>query len=148
MTITKEVLLALEERITADLKRAFNLGQTYWQQADSESIAQQNRSDKTRAKFDELLGAAIASLRASSLTESGAVPVAQEDEQYLIFFDDRDREPIIVWSRDDARKLLQSAIDLFGEDSECLDASTDAWEWLEQARALLALPAPRTCGEK
>ena len=41
--------------IRAAMKRAFNLGQTYWQQADSEYVSQQNKSDATRAKFNELL---------------------------------------------------------------------------------------------
>ena len=41
--------------IRAAMKNAFNLGQTYWQQADSEYVSQQNKSDATRAKFNELL---------------------------------------------------------------------------------------------
>lgn len=35
--------------------RAFNFGQTYWQQADSESIRQQTKSDETKKKFDEVV---------------------------------------------------------------------------------------------
>ena len=41
--------------IKAAMKKAFNLGQTYWQQADSEYVSQQNKSDATKAKFDALL---------------------------------------------------------------------------------------------
>lgn len=38
----------------ADLKRAFSLGQTYWQQADSEYTSHHRKADVTRQKFDEL----------------------------------------------------------------------------------------------
>ena len=41
--------------IRAAMKKAFYLGQTYWQQADSEYVSQQNKSDATKAKFDALL---------------------------------------------------------------------------------------------
>ena len=37
------------------LKLAFNLGQTYWQQADSDYVSQQNKSDGTREKFNQLI---------------------------------------------------------------------------------------------
>jgi hypothetical protein len=37
------------------LKQAFHLGQTYWQQADSESWSQQKKSDATFAKFNALV---------------------------------------------------------------------------------------------
>lgn len=41
--------------IRAAMKKAFYLGQTYWQQTDSEYVSQQNKSDATKAKFDALL---------------------------------------------------------------------------------------------
>lgn len=41
----------LIERIEAALTKAFNLGKTYWQQADSESYKQNRLSDETHAKF-------------------------------------------------------------------------------------------------
>lgn len=44
-----------DDEIRAALKRAFSLGQTYWQQADSDSYAQNRRADDTRAKFDQLV---------------------------------------------------------------------------------------------
>jgi hypothetical protein len=44
-----------DERITKALRRAFSLGQTYWQQADSDSYTVQNaKSDETRQKFETL----------------------------------------------------------------------------------------------
>ena len=41
--------------VVADLKRAFHLGQTYWQQADHEFISQQKKADTTKRTFDELV---------------------------------------------------------------------------------------------
>lgn len=37
------------------LRRAFSLGQTYWQQADSDSYKENKRSDETRQKFETLI---------------------------------------------------------------------------------------------
>lgn len=37
------------------LRKAFQLGQIYWQQADSDSYRQQDKSDETKAKFEELV---------------------------------------------------------------------------------------------
>ena len=37
------------------LRRAWELGQTYWQQADSESLKQQAKSDQTREAFNALI---------------------------------------------------------------------------------------------
>jgi hypothetical protein len=36
-------------------RKAFGLGQTYWQQADSEYISQHRKADETRAKFRALV---------------------------------------------------------------------------------------------
>ena len=44
-----------DERITKALRRAFSLGQTYWQQADSDSYKQNVKSDETRQKFETLI---------------------------------------------------------------------------------------------
>lgn len=41
--------------ISKALRRAFNLGQTYCQQADSESYRQNALSDGTLAKFEDLV---------------------------------------------------------------------------------------------
>jgi len=43
-----------EQTVTDALRRAFSLGQIYWQQADSEYISQHRKVDATRAKFQEL----------------------------------------------------------------------------------------------
>lgn len=40
---------------TDALRRAFYLGQLYWQQADSESYSQNAKSYETQTKFEQLL---------------------------------------------------------------------------------------------
>jgi hypothetical protein len=44
-----------EVELRAALRRAFSLGQTYWQQADSESYHQNAKSDDTLAAFNTLV---------------------------------------------------------------------------------------------
>lgn len=44
------------------LKRAFNLGQTYWQQADSEFSSHWKKADTTREQFAQLVEDTCATL--------------------------------------------------------------------------------------
>lgn len=44
------------------MRRAFNLGQTYWQQADSDSYSQNKKSDATLATFNALVEEACGAL--------------------------------------------------------------------------------------
>lgn len=44
----------IAETLAKALRRAYHLGQTYWQQADSESYAQNRRADETQRKFEAL----------------------------------------------------------------------------------------------
>ena len=50
-----------QEALRAALKRAYNLGQIYWQQADSEYISQQDKSDITAETFRKLVEDTVAS---------------------------------------------------------------------------------------
>ena len=45
----------ITDALSKALRRAYSLGQTYWQQADSDSYAQNLRSDETQRKFDALV---------------------------------------------------------------------------------------------
>lgn len=45
----------IAEAFSKALRRAYSLGQTYWQQADSESYAQNRRADETSRKFEDLV---------------------------------------------------------------------------------------------
>ena len=50
------------EQLEKFMRQAFNLGQTYWQQADSESYAQNRKSFETANRFGELIDQAKAEL--------------------------------------------------------------------------------------
>lgn len=52
----------LQDLVSKALRKAWQLGQTYWQQADSEYISQQNKSDATQAKFQALVDETRAAL--------------------------------------------------------------------------------------
>ena len=53
-----------DEALRTALKQAYNLGQIYWQQADSEYMSQHRKADLTEAKFKELLETTVAALEA------------------------------------------------------------------------------------
>lgn len=48
-------------------REMFHLGQTYWQQADSDSTAAHRRSDETKAKFIALSNTTVAAVEAYAL---------------------------------------------------------------------------------
>ena len=52
----------LTDEVRDAMRMAFNLGQTYWRQADSESIKQQNKSDATREQFEALMEETVSAL--------------------------------------------------------------------------------------
>lgn len=54
------------DAISKALRRAFQLGQTYWQQAYSESWTQQAKSDGTQKKFEALIDETRALLSSST----------------------------------------------------------------------------------
>jgi hypothetical protein len=72
--MTRDELIAWQRReqspIEKALRQAFNLGQTYWSQADSESYAQNKRSDVTRDKFETLVTETVA----AALSQKEAAP--------------------------------------------------------------------------
>lgn len=49
----ENMLNVVSIEIEGAMRKAFNYGQSYWQQADSEYISQQNKSDETLKKFKE-----------------------------------------------------------------------------------------------
>lgn len=55
------------ESLEKALRRAFNLGQTYWQQADSESYSQNKKADTTAQTFSDLVADTVASFSTPSL---------------------------------------------------------------------------------
>lgn len=51
------------DAVSMALRRAWQLGQTYWQQADSDYISQHKKSEETQRKFEKLCDDTIAALR-------------------------------------------------------------------------------------
>jgi hypothetical protein len=90
------------DAVSKALRRAWQLGQTFWQQADSESWTQQAKSDGTQKKFEALVDETRALLSASK----PAAPVADECRAHLWalvdIWDDQDNEP-------DARCYVEGA---------------------------------------
>ena len=66
--------------VSKALRRAWQLGQTYWQQADSEYQSHWKKADATQATFDQL----VEDTRAAILTSnSGAQPAPSVPECWL-----------------------------------------------------------------
>jgi hypothetical protein len=54
------------EELRAALKRAYNLGQTYWQQADSEYSSHWKKAEVTEATFRQLVDDTVAAFEKES----------------------------------------------------------------------------------
>lgn len=59
MSITNE---DRADTATKALLKAWQLGQTYWQQVDSEYVSHQKKADETYAKFQQLVDETRASI--------------------------------------------------------------------------------------
>lgn len=64
----------LQDTVSKALRRAWQLGQTYWQQADSEYTSQHRKADETQGKFDALVEETRAAL--STAAQPTGEPVA------------------------------------------------------------------------
>ena len=62
------------DAVSKALRRAWQLGQTYWQQADSDSYKQNARSEQTKAMFMDL----VLETRAT-MTQAGAMVAAERE---------------------------------------------------------------------
>ena len=83
MTTNTNAALAedLQDTVSIALRRAWQLGQTYWQQADSEYTSQHRKADETQGKFDALVEETRAAL------STAAQPAVQQGEP-LAWMDD------------------------------------------------------------
>lgn len=59
----------VEDMVSKALRRAWQLGQTYWQQADSDSWSQNKKADETQAKFATLVDEMRAAIQAALAKE-------------------------------------------------------------------------------
>ena len=55
----KEDIEDLQDFVTKAMNKSFQLGQVYWQQADSEYYSQNKKCGETQSKFDNLLDEVI-----------------------------------------------------------------------------------------
>lgn len=65
----------MTDKIETALKKAYLLGQTFMQQADSESYAQNRRAFETQARFDALVSETVALLREAAQPETAGEEV-------------------------------------------------------------------------
>jgi len=72
MTTNTNAALAedLQDTVSKALRRAWQLGQTYWQQADSEYTSQHRKADETQGKFDALVEETRAALASAAQPRS------------------------------------------------------------------------------
>src|SRR5690242_10700430 len=87
------------------LRKAFALGQTYWQQADSEYTSQHRKADVTRAKFDALVAETIAAHDSRAQPASVADDVARDAARYR-------------WLRDNSHSRVETLNDEHGDFGE------------------------------
>jgi len=55
-----------DAEIEVALRRAYSMGQTYWQQANSEYTSQHRKADATHARFEGLISETIAKVRGTT----------------------------------------------------------------------------------
>ena len=82
MTTNTNAALAedLQDTVSIALRRAWQLGQTYWQQADSEYTSQHRKADETQGKFDALVEETRAALASAAQPERVPLTDLQIDE--------------------------------------------------------------------
>ena len=69
----------IQDAVSKALRRAWGLGQTYWQQADSEYQSQWKKSDETQAKFDALVDETRALVEQAVLAKVQAQQAVSQD---------------------------------------------------------------------
>ncbi len=82
------------DAVSIALRKAFQLGQTYWQQADSDYISQNKKSDDTYAKF------LVLSEETSALLAAAPTPPVTEDRkdaERLDYLQDHGATVSVVW---------------------------------------------------
>lgn len=102
------------EAVRSALRKAYNLGQTYWQQADSEYRSENKKSDATAAKFVRLIDDTVAQIAA---LDSRAQPVAAGELPKLMSiaanfeFEETAKRLHFNWTKDDVHRLIKLADD-------------------------------------
>lgn len=68
--VPEDALADLQDTVSKAMRRAWQLGQTYWQQANSDFTSQHKKADETQRKFDTL----VDETRAAVLSAAPALP--------------------------------------------------------------------------
>jgi hypothetical protein len=97
----------MSDAISKALKTAFELGKTYWMQADSQSFAEQRRSDETFAKFRALESSTLQALQSGepsramldAVTHGTGITKGGKHVPLEDFYAQQSGEPVV---RDDA----------------------------------------------
>ena len=127
--------------VSKALRRAWLLGQTYWQQADSEYPSQWKKADVTQATFNQL----VEDTRAALTSNSGAQPAPIERSiatktlsEMFLSLDGRDKaQPGYEW-----RKGWNAAIRQAMDYAQPVPSVTDGWrEGVESAARLIDIKA-------
>ena len=88
------------DAVTIALRKAFQLGQTYWQQADSDYISQNKKSDDTYAKF------LVLSEEISALLAAAPTPPVSEGRWLPIETAPKDGSKFFAWRRHSTIPLI------------------------------------------
>lgn len=91
----------ISETLSNAMRRAYSLGQTYWQQADSDSYSYNRQSDETQRTFDALIDATrealFAHCKVVSEGEQHACSIAVWMTQMDAIADDADDKGVAGW---------------------------------------------------
>jgi predicted aminopeptidase len=112
------------------MRTAWQLGQTYWRQADSEYVSDHKRSDKTQQEFDALVDETRAMLAAASK------PPEQAEQHRALSDEQRKTIESAANCLDAAVTLTQDGYD--GEPGPASSWDVHAQQLVYELRALLA----------
>lgn len=109
------------EVVEKALRRAYALGQTYWQQADSDSFSEQRRSNETAVKFSQLVADTCSAPPAPAPEAVDAALVKKAREVCYYLGNAYDGEP---------RRVIEQLLATPSptpQDAACLTCSGNGW---------------------
>lgn len=126
MTTTPPPIDSLHHTVERALLKAFTLGQTYWQQADSEYSSQWKKADATQATYRQLVADTLVSMERIQKLE-----VALERAELFIdeVRQDLHRERIADWYPEGAHSsasAMSEAMRVIGNRCADFDSAIDA----------------------
>ncbi len=105
----------MSDKLRAALNMAFNLGQMYWRQADSESYSQNRRSEYTRDRFRSLVDETCEALTAQA-EQAQSLPEQKPGQARKLLITTEDPLESGHWFSPDAvREMTDAARDLMAQ---------------------------------